>query len=251
MDFVQRNLINERNNLQIELAKANILIAQLNESAVEGLKDVVRKANADKANLSVAGAQVAASATKALRNMGSISHKNQDHHFGDDLKPFELSEQAQYISSLENAVIALAESMNMSVEDLIEYNSPGNLKRMAGMARAANDGTLKPMGGGVQPAGHLKRRIAMMLGASGLHGAGVDSEDRIVASQRNPRGGYNQSPSIINDKTPIEFNNPDVKPGTRVDYDRSVRFNSIRAQGDRTRAAEEKAAAAERASRSF
>ena len=31
MDFVQRNLINERNNLQIELAKANILIAQLNE----------------------------------------------------------------------------------------------------------------------------------------------------------------------------------------------------------------------------
>jgi hypothetical protein len=31
MDFVQRNLINERNNLQIELAKANILIAQLSE----------------------------------------------------------------------------------------------------------------------------------------------------------------------------------------------------------------------------
>jgi hypothetical protein len=31
MDFVQRNLINERNNLQIELAKAKLLIAQLSE----------------------------------------------------------------------------------------------------------------------------------------------------------------------------------------------------------------------------
>jgi hypothetical protein len=32
MDFVQRNLINERNNLQIELAKAKLLIAELQET---------------------------------------------------------------------------------------------------------------------------------------------------------------------------------------------------------------------------
>ena len=32
MDFVQRNLINERNNLQIELAKAKALIAELQET---------------------------------------------------------------------------------------------------------------------------------------------------------------------------------------------------------------------------
>ena len=96
-------------------------LVQLNESAVQGLKKVIQNAHADKANLSVAGAQVAASATKALRNMGNISHGDENHHFGDDLKPFELSEQTEYISSLENAVVALAESMNMSVEDLMEY----------------------------------------------------------------------------------------------------------------------------------
>ena len=33
MDFVQRNLINERNNLQVELAKAKLLIAELSEMA--------------------------------------------------------------------------------------------------------------------------------------------------------------------------------------------------------------------------
>ena len=32
MDFVQRNLINERNNLQVELAKAKALIAELQET---------------------------------------------------------------------------------------------------------------------------------------------------------------------------------------------------------------------------
>ena len=32
MDFVQRNLINERNNLQVELAKAKALIAELSEA---------------------------------------------------------------------------------------------------------------------------------------------------------------------------------------------------------------------------
>jgi hypothetical protein len=120
MDFVQRNLINERNNLQVELAKANILIAQLNESAVEGLKKVIQNAHADKANLSVAGAQVAASATKALRNMGRISHDNENHHFGDDLKPFEVNEQTQYISDLENVIATIAESMNVSAADLYE-----------------------------------------------------------------------------------------------------------------------------------
>ena len=32
MDFVQRNLINERNDLQVELAKAKLLIAELSEA---------------------------------------------------------------------------------------------------------------------------------------------------------------------------------------------------------------------------
>ena len=38
MDFVQRNLINERNNLQVELAKAKLLIAELSEE-----KEIVGK----------------------------------------------------------------------------------------------------------------------------------------------------------------------------------------------------------------
>ena len=44
MDFVQRNLINERNDLQIELAKANILIAQLNELSNKTLGSYIKKA---------------------------------------------------------------------------------------------------------------------------------------------------------------------------------------------------------------
>jgi hypothetical protein len=128
MDFVQRNLINERNNLQIELAKAKIRIAQLNESAVEGpstvegLKDVVRKANKGKANLSLAGAQLAASATKELQNMGLISHDNENHHFG-DVEPFKLSEQAKYISDLENVIAQLSE---MRVIDSMKSGGVGS-----------------------------------------------------------------------------------------------------------------------------
>ena len=119
MDFVQRNLINERNNLQVELAKAKILIAQLNESKVQGLKDVIQNAHANEGNLSVAGAQLAASATEELRKMGESSHNDKDHHFK-NVKPFELSEQAEYISDLENVIVTIAESINVSAADLYE-----------------------------------------------------------------------------------------------------------------------------------
>ena len=119
MDFVQRNLINERNNFQVELAKAKILIAQLNESKVQGLKDIIQNAHANEGNLSVAGAQMAASATKELRKIGETSHNDKDHHFK-DVKPFELSEQAEYISDLENVIATIAESINVSAADLYE-----------------------------------------------------------------------------------------------------------------------------------
>ena len=114
-------------------------LVQLNESAVQGLKKVIQNAHADKANLSVAGAQVAASATKALRNMGNISHGDENHHFGDDLKPFELSEQTEYISSLENAVVALAESMNMSVEDLLNEGEMRNIRLQKALQKAGDN----------------------------------------------------------------------------------------------------------------
>ncbi|NDG62394.1 MAG: hypothetical protein EBY29_02870, partial [Planctomycetes bacterium] len=49
-----------------------------------------------------------------------------------------MSEQAEYISSLENAVIVLAESMNMSVEDLLNEGEMRN-RRLAGALNKAGD----------------------------------------------------------------------------------------------------------------
>jgi hypothetical protein len=43
MDFVQRNLINERNNLQIELAKAKLLIAELSEGNINEARVMTKR----------------------------------------------------------------------------------------------------------------------------------------------------------------------------------------------------------------
>jgi hypothetical protein len=56
---------------------------------------------------------------------------------------------------------------------------------------------------------------------------------------------------VITNKTPIEFKNPDVKQDTMDRHAASVRALSKEAQGNRTAAVQRKAAAAERASRTF
>ena len=167
-------------------------------------------------------------------------------------KTFPMAEQAEYISDLENVIVSIAESMNMSVEELMEFNSPRNLQRLAHMARAVNtDDGLKPLGGGIPKALHAGHRIGAMLAKSGVHGASDDSTGLIRMSERHPSGGYNRDPSVITDKTPIEFKNPDVKPDTMVRAAAKVRSGSQQAQGDRAMVAQRKAAAAERASRTY
>jgi hypothetical protein len=151
MDFVQRNLINERNNLQIELAKANILIAQLNELSNKTLGSYIKKASGVDTGPSfipappwndptpkndVANLNQNAHQNYTFQNLEKLENRKQGIGRAVDqltsrlvdakykrLVPKPTNEQAEYISSLENAVIALAESMNMSVEDLLNEDS--------------------------------------------------------------------------------------------------------------------------------
>ena len=152
MDFVQRNLINERNNLQIELAKAKLLIAQLNENAhVNAVHDAlddaekhydpqhgpigksyrndaiphfkIARAALDAAKATgVEGKHLDKANARYNEMMGMMPKEGHDYGpgFGGVWVPKgSYDEQTEYISSLENAVIALAESMNVSAEDLL------------------------------------------------------------------------------------------------------------------------------------
>lgn len=313
MDFVQRNLINERNNLQVELAKAKALIAELQETyritpvrrdllnkiegtAMRDAKDAIGPDGEDYRASSLKKHDRAMSRIgriQMIKMMGKPADKRtfEEHptlrYFPDDRNPKDLkdkaiksdlkaervreisnrpkkknklNEQDQYISELENVIVSIAESMNMSVEELMEVNSPRNMARLAAMARQHNAGPsnmtgfrsgLKPLGGDIQPATNVGYRLAGMLGSAGVHGAAENMQGKVIASQRHPSGGYNQDSSVISDKTPVEFKNPDVKPDTIARAAAKVRDGSKGAQQDRARTAALKAAAAERASRTF
>ena len=289
MDFVQRNLINERNNLQIELAKAKLLIAQLNENAhVNAVHDAlddaekhydpqhgpigksyrndaiphfkIARAALDAAKATgVEGEHLDKAKARYHNMMGMMPKEGHDYGPGEGgvwVPKGSYDEQTEYISSLENAVIALAESMNMSVEELMEVNSPRNMARLAAIVRQHNSGGynssgLKPVGGGIQPARNPGSRLAAMLGASGVHGASENMHGKVVASQRHLSGGYNQDSKEISDKTPVEFKNPDVKPDTVARAAAKVRDGSEVARIERGRITAAKAAEAERASRTF
>ena len=119
MDFVQRNLINERNNLQIELAKANILIAQLSEGmqpAAARANDVelARLQRKSKIDLGVRGPH------KEGEGITPAGEGAQQRRLAQQEKTFPMAEQAEYISSLENVIATIAESMNVSAADLYE-----------------------------------------------------------------------------------------------------------------------------------
>lgn len=305
MDFVQRNLINERNNLQVELAKAKALIAELQETyritpvrrdllnkiqstAMRDAADAMGPDGEDFRASSIKksdGALSRISRIELMKMKGKPSDKRtHDQHpmhrfFPDDRSPNQLTdralnadlaaerkreisnrpkkknklnEQDQYISELENVIVSIAESMNMSVEELMEVNSPRNMARLAAMARQNNSKEgLKPLGGGIPSARHADERLGGMLAASGVHGAAGRFDGKIVMSQRHPSGGYNQDSKEISDKTPIEFKNPDVKPDTMVRAANKVREGSRAAQRDRSEEARIKAAKAERASRTY
>lgn len=310
MDFVQRNLINERNNLQVELAKAKLLIAQLSEGKIMGKKpeqapygekpkaeqgkngkyepkeNPKPKSMSEEHDLSdpslIYHSERRDGVTPDAATLRLRARERADHAKSmKDTEPKKLGigtdgkkmtraqtevedsraryEQAEYISDLENVIVALAESMNMSVEELMELNAR-NMGRLAAMARQHNAGPsnmtgfrsgLKPLGGDIQPATNVGYRLAGMLGSAGVHGAAENMQGKVVASQRHPSGGYNQDSSVISDKTPVEFKNPDVKPDTMARAAAKVRDGSKGAQQDRARTAALKAAAAERASRTF
>ena len=128
MDFVQRNLINERNNLQVELAKANILIAQLSE-AYMGKKP-----------------QQAPYGEKPKAEQG----KNGKYEPKENPKPKSMSEQAEYISSLENVITAIAEQLGVHPNDLLnELNVGGAIK--SGYQAGGVMGAIK---GGANAVGH-------------------------------------------------------------------------------------------------
>jgi hypothetical protein len=242
MDFVQRNLINERNNLQVELAKAKLLIAELSEAAtlLRGMEAAKRKSEMSGKKLPTEeeASEASSGMGTRIKRPGAFKRK--------------FNEEAEYISDLENVIMSIAESMNMSVEELMEYNSPRNLQRMANMARQNNSKEgLKPLGGGIPPARHADERLGGMLAASGVHGAAGSFDGKVVMSQRHLSGGYNQDSKVISDKTPIEFKNPDVKPETMARAENKVREGSRAAQRDRAEVVRVKAAEAERASRTY
>ena len=113
MDFVQRNLINERNNLQIELAKANILIAQLSEAYMGKKPQQAPYGEKPKA--------VEGKPGKYEPKPKSTQTQN--------TSPQSTNEQAEYISSLENVITAIAEQLGVHPNDLLnELNVGGAIK---------------------------------------------------------------------------------------------------------------------------
>ena len=116
MDFVQRNLINERNNLQIELAKAKLLIAELSEeinSAGEQEAVVADRAYAQKRKPT--GMEQAA----LIRHAQNDSNANARVKIANQSRPKPMSEQAKYISDLENVIISIAEQLGVHPNDLL------------------------------------------------------------------------------------------------------------------------------------
>jgi hypothetical protein len=133
MDFVQRNLINERNNLQVELAKAKLVIAQLSEGMLGNAVEKVKKAFGKQ---TVTPRQNPANSPPKDSRAWPIGEYSYPDSAG---TKNEVHEQAQYISSLENAVIALAESMNMSVKDLLNEGERRNIRLRKALQKAGDN----------------------------------------------------------------------------------------------------------------
>ena len=110
MDFVQRNLINERNNLQIELAKAKILIAELSE-AYMGKKPPLKEFGDKSPEVNGKNGKYEPRRVSPVRP--SFPTKQGD----TTSKP--TNEQAEYISDLENVIIAIAEQLGVHPNDLL------------------------------------------------------------------------------------------------------------------------------------
>jgi hypothetical protein len=197
MDFVQRNLINERNNLQVELAKAKLLIAQLSEaypysenkypeqgsaeqgSEIEKRKNVSNDSHPTPVRTVTNNKQGVSSRAEVLRQQArdasfpgkNTSSKSLPLKRATPSKRHFTPEQAEYISDLENVIVALAESMNMSVEELMEMDSWRSMKKMKDIAIAVTNGTAKPLGNGIPAANKLAERIGNRLYAMGVMGA--------------------------------------------------------------------------------
>ena len=126
MDFVQRNLINERNNLQIELAKAKALIAELSEEINSaGKQEAVVADRAYAQNRKPTGAEQAA----LIRHAQNDSKANARVKIENQSRPKPMSEEAEYISDLENVIISIAEQLGVHPNDLLnELNVGGAIK---------------------------------------------------------------------------------------------------------------------------
>ena len=158
MDFVQRNLINERNNLQVELAKAKALIAQLNENAhVNAVHDALDDAEKhydpqhgpigkSYRNDAIPHFKIARAALDAAKATGvegkHLDKANSRYHNmmgmmpkeGHDYGPGEggvwvpkgsYDEQTEYISDLENVIVTIAEQLGVHPNDLLNELNVG------------------------------------------------------------------------------------------------------------------------------
>ena len=144
MDFVQRNLINERNNLQVELAKAKLLIAELSEAAtlLRGMEAVKRKSEMSGKKLPTE--EEASKALKALQRKKEERADAASSGMGTRIKrpnsfKRKFNEEAEYISDLENVIMAIAESMNMSVEDLLNEGEMRNIRLQKALQKAGDN----------------------------------------------------------------------------------------------------------------
>ena len=123
MDFVQRNLINERNNLQVELAKAKLLIAQLSEaySPISANRSPTEHSTIDKdkqknADMShPARKRFVSSHVQGLSDPAAV--RRQQARDASFKKP--ISEEAEYISDLENVIMSIAEQLGVDPNDLL------------------------------------------------------------------------------------------------------------------------------------
>ena len=154
MDFVQRNLINERNNLQIELAKAKLLIAELSEEINSaGKQEAVVADRAYAQNRKPTGAEQAA----LIRHAQNDSKANARVKIANQSRPKPMSEEAEYISDLENVIIAIAEQLGVHPNDLLnELNVGGAIKSgyQAGGVMGAIKGAVRGIGVNMRQAGN-------------------------------------------------------------------------------------------------
>jgi hypothetical protein len=252
MDFVQRNLINERNNLQVELAKAKLLIAELSEAAtlLRGMEAAKRKSEMSGKKLPTE--EEASKALKALQIKKEERANEASSGMGTRIKrpgafKRKFNEEAEYISDLENVIISIAESMNVSVEELMEFNSPRNLQRLANMARAVSPDHptgLIPLGRGIAPAENAGQRIGAMLTKSGVPGAQGGAHGIQVAARDPMNDGHFNGYKDVGPNTPIEFNHPNMHPKVKADAgDQVRRLSKV--------GIDQRAAAKERQSRTF